>query len=69
MKSVRNIGVVVLALMAIGSFSFAADSGGLSGEAIEKIRPGAKLCRIDEAARSCIAGFGYGLRISSVGDR
>jgi len=29
-------------------------------KAIEKIRPGAKLCRIDEAARGCIAGFGYG---------
>jgi len=37
MRSVRNIGVVVLAVMVIGSCAFGAE-GGLSGEAIEKIR-------------------------------
>ena len=38
MRSVRNIGVVVLGVMMVGSCVFAADSGGLSGGAIEKIR-------------------------------
>jgi len=37
MKSVRNVGVVVLAIMVAGACAFGAD-GGLSGEAIEKIR-------------------------------
>ena len=37
MKSVRNIGVVVLAVLVIASCAFGAE-GGLSGEAIEEIR-------------------------------
>ena len=38
MKSVRNIGIMLFAVTVVGSCAFAADSGGLSGKDIEKIR-------------------------------